>query len=153
MNQIFFDGRIVANAEKKLSSTGREFLTFRMANNEKDKNGNQITNWYNVTSFNHIHLTPYLTKGKPLIINGYYSDSIYQNREGKCDISRDVLAYSTNFIDSGNNNRQNTNSTATQDASPVIQTKMEAPKPTTAEIKVPTTQPSVSADEDDDLPF
>jgi single-stranded DNA-binding protein len=102
-------------------------------------------------------MAQYLTKGKPIIVEGDYSDRIYQNKEGNCDISRDILANAIYFLPVGGENSSTTNTakmqTATQTATPTIQTKMEAPKPTTQEIKVPTPQVAATDDDEDDLPF
>ena len=151
MRTMRFDGRIVADAERKISKSGKEYVTFRVANNEKDRDGNEETYWYRITSWNHIGLSSYLTKGKYIIIEGDYRDNVYQSREGKCEIGRDVLANAIYFVKTGDGNPNATpNKSAT--TSPVTQTTMEQPKPTTAELKVPTAQP-VNTDDNDDLPF
>lgn len=151
MRTMRFDGRIVADAERKISKSGKEYVTFRVANNEKDRDGNEETYWYRITSWNHIGLSSYLTKGKYIIIEGDYRDNVYQSREGKCEIGRDVLANAIYFVKTGDGNPNAApNKSAT--ASPVTQTTMEQPKPTTAELKVPTAQP-VNTDDNDDLPF
>ena len=153
MRTIEFIGRIVADAERKLSKGGKEYLSFRVANNEfndeKGPDGKPKTYWFGVTSFNHMAMTQYLTKGKPVFIRGNYSDRVYQNREGNCDIGRDVIATEIHFIDFGEK-PQNTNNT-TQEPQPVVQTKMtETPKPSTSELKVPK---APEEDDDDALPF
>ena len=96
-------------------------------------------------------MTQYLTKGKPVIVVGDYSDRIYQNKEGNCEISRDILANAIYFLP-GSGENGNASSTAKTTETPSVQTKMEAPKPTTAEINVPT-QTNSTNDDDDDLPF
>ena len=93
MRQIELTGHLVADAERKISKTGKEYLSFRIGSNEfndKDEQGNQKTYWFNVTTFNqrHFGIAQYLTKGKSIIIVGDYSDRLYQNREGNCDIAR-----------------------------------------------------------------
>ena len=152
MRTMRFDGRIVADAERKISKSGKEYVTFRVANNEKDRDGNEETYWYRIISWNHIGLSSYLTKGKYIIIEGDYRDNVYQSREGKCEIGRDVLANAIYFVKTGDGNSNNATQNKPTTASPVTQTKMEQPKPTTAELKVPTMQP-VNNNDDDDLPF
>lgn len=154
MRTIELIGRIAADAERKISKNGKEFISFRMANNEyndeKGPDGKQKAYWFSVTSFNHTPLTQYLTKGKPVFVRGNYSDRVYQNREGNCEIGRDIVATEISFVDFGGDRTQ---TSATQ-AAPTTQTKMEAPKPTTAELKVPTQQAAPTTnDDDDDLPF
>lgn len=160
MRQIELTGHLVADAERKISKTGKEYLSFRIGSNEfndKDDQGNQRTYWFNVTTFNqrHFGIAQYLTKGKPIIIVGDYSDRLYQNREGNCEIARDIMANAIYFNSDGNgNNNDNGKQTkTTTQASPVTQTTM-ATKPTTADIKVPEAPvASTSNDDEDDLPF
>lgn len=149
-------GRIGADAERKISKTGKEYLSFRLANNEftdeKDTDGKQKPYWFSVTSFNHLSMTQYLTKGKPVFVRGNYTDRVYQNKEGNCEIGRDILATEISFIDFGG--EKPTTQTATT-AAPTIQTTMESPKPTTKELKVPAAVETTANvdDDDDDLPF
>ena len=153
MRTIELIGRIAADAERKVSKSGREYLSFRMANSEfndeKGADGRPKTYWFSVTSFNHIPMAQYLTKGKPVFVRGSYSDRVYQNREGICDIGRDIMASEISFVDFGGD-KVNTQQT-TQSAAPVVQTKMEEPKPTTSQLQVPTA--TTIDDGEDDLPF
>jgi single-stranded DNA-binding protein len=96
-------------------------------------------------------LKQYLTKGKRLIVFGDYSDNVYQNREGNCEIGREILANAIYFNDDSGANKT-TNETATANPSPVTQTTMVS-KPSTADLKVPTVEAASNADDDDDLPF
>lgn len=157
MRTIELIGRIAADAERKISKNGREYLSFRMANNEyndeKGADGKPKTYWFSVTSFTHMPMAQYLTKGKPVFVRGSYSDRVYQNKEGNCEVGHDIIASEISFVDFGNGEKpQNTQATAqTTQAAPQTQTKMESPKPTTAELKVPSAQPV--EDNDDELPF
>ena len=157
MRKIELTGRLAADAERKISKTGKEFLSFRVGNNEfndKDEQGNQKTYWFNVTTFNqrHFGMAQYLTKGKSIIVEGDYSDRLYQNKEGNCEIARDIMANAIYFNSDGNSNNSNQTKTATQ-ASPVTQTTMDS-KPTTADVKIPEAPvASTSNDDEDDLPF
>lgn len=165
MRTMQVTGHIVADAELKLSKNGKQYLSFRIGNNEyndKDANGNQRAYWINITSYNSrfFGMSQYLTKGKPVIIVGDYNDRVYQNREGNCEVGREILAnaiYFNSVNGDGSNNNVNTNrTTVAPQASPVTQTKMtEVSKPTTAELKVPKAKPTSLVDDsdDDDLPF
>ena len=161
MRTLQVTGYIVADAERKIAKNGKEYITFRIANNEfNDEKGNDGKTkpfWLGVTSFNtrHFSMVQYLTKGKPIIVEGDYNDRIYQNKEGNCDISREIIANAIYFFPSisenGNTTNTSTESSKTDNA-PKIQTKMETPKPTTADLVVPSQEP-VNDDDDDDLPF
>lgn len=152
MRLIQLTGFIVNDAEKKVSKNGKEYITFRMGNNEfgdKDDNGNEKTLWFRVTSFNqrHFGMTQYLTKGKPIIVAGDYSDSLYQRNDGSCDVNRDIIANGIYFVFDGNGqNKQKNNQ------SPQATNSAPTPKPSTAEIQIPSGQFNPN-DDTDDLPF
>lgn len=160
MRVLTVTGHVVANAEKKVSQAGREYVSFRIGSNEfsdkKDENGNVKTYWFNVISTAHssFALLPYLTKGKSVIVTGDYTDHIYQNNQGVCDISRNIIANSIYFnsdpSSNQNNNGQQRVATPQATASPVVQTTMTPPvaKPTTAQI-----QAAAPSNDIDDLPF
>ena len=97
MFQLIVDGRIGGDAEKKLTQTGKEYVTFRMAHNEKDKSGNQQTLWFSVTTWNQIGLAQYLTKGKAINVIGKPSCRLYETKDGKTEIGYDIIATSIEF--------------------------------------------------------
>lgn len=159
MRKIELTGRLAADAERKISKTGQEFLSFRVGNNEftdKNEQGNQKTYWFNVSMFNqhYFGMAQYLTKGKSIIVDGNYSDRLYQNKDGNCEIARDIIANAIYFNSDGNssNNTNGKQTKATTQASPVTQTTM-ASKPTTADIKVPEAPVVSTSNDEDDLPF
>ena len=159
MRKIELTGRLAADAERKISKTGQEFLSFRVANNEftdKTEQGTQKTYWFNVSMFNqhYFGMAQYLTKGKSIIVDGNYSDRLYQNKDGNCEIARDIIANAIYFNSDGNssNNTNGKQTKATTQASPVTQTTM-ASKPTTADIKVPEAPVVSTSNDEDDLPF
>lgn len=55
MRIMTLSGRVVSDAVKKTTQSGRDYIHFRMANNEfgdaKDEQGNPITYWFSVTCF------------------------------------------------------------------------------------------------------
>lgn len=161
-------GRLAADAERRVSKNGKEYLYFRMANNEyndeKGPDGKPKTYWFSVTSFNHLHMTQYLTKGKPIHVRGSLSLRLYQTKEGKCEIACDIVATEIHFETTSTDKTQApqsaTSVSVTGQTTPSTQTRMEvpstptiseSPKPTTAELKVPSELPMDS--DDDDLPF
>ena len=158
MRTIELIGRIAADAERKISKGGKEYLSFRMANNEfndeKGPDGKQKAYWFSVTSFTHMPMAQYLTKGKPVFVRGAYSDRVYQTKDGNCEVGRDIVATEVSFVEFGNgekNNNQTAQTSQPAQAAPQTQTKMEAPKPSTAELKVPSQ--TADTDDDDALPF
>lgn len=157
MRTVRVDGYIVSDAERRISKSGKEYLYFRIGNNEfndeKGEDGKPKRYWFTITSFNqrHFSMAQHLIKGKPIIVEGDWSDRIYQNNEGNCEISRDVMANAIYFCKGSENND---NAPKKDFETPVTQTAVAAPKPTTAELKVPQTTSQQNNDDDiDDLPF
>lgn len=163
MAKVILRGRIAADAEKRVDKSGREYMTFRCAdmdyNTEKNEDGTPKTYWYSVRSYENVGISQYLTKGKPVFIIGRYTDRVYQNHEGKCEVGRDILAYSVEFNSTDSNQQNGNGAQAAQSAAPAMQTAMQPQaqaqpkaKPTTADLKVPAAAPAAS-DDADDLPF
>lgn len=160
MRTIEVSGHLAADAERKMNKNGKEYISFRIGNNEfndKDEQGNRRTFWFSVTSYNqrHFAMKPYLTKGKPVIVRGEYNDRVGQNQSGACDIWRDIMADSIYFNPFGESKPENQETPQTQTVmqeAPKTQTVM---KPTTAELKIPeaNTQTNNNDSDDDDLPF
>lgn len=162
MRKLTLIGRIVADAEKQITSNGREYLSFRLGNNEfndpKDSEGKQTPYWFRVTSWEakHINLTKYLTKGKPVIVIGDYKDNIYENKNtGKCEIGREIVADSISFIEgTGNNNGNQTTTSHKAEAAPVNSGKTSIPQVTSTPVTPQTIMTNTSnSNDDDDLPF
>lgn len=153
-------GRIVADAQKQVTTNGHEYITFRLGNNEyndeKGSDGRPITYWFRATSFNtnHINLAKYLTKGKPIIVVGSYKDNVYQNNKtGNCEIGRDIIVDSIDFVSDGSNNTQNNTNknqkTTTTTIPEVTATTVKAQSST----PVNDTATNNTNDDIDDLPF
>ena len=157
MRVLTISGRIVADAQKQISQQGREFMTFRLANNEfgdeKDAQGKPITYWFRVTSFNPrcLNMVKYLTKGKPINVIGSYSDSMYTNKNtGNCEISRDIIADRIEFEVGNYESTQNGNTTQPQ-VTTQQSNVVDIPKVTSSTVQ--TTPTNNVNDASDDLPF
>lgn len=172
MRIMTLSGRVVSDAVKKTTQSGREYIHFRMANNEfgdaKDEQGNPITYWFSVTCFTTqgMNIQKYLTKGRPINVIGEYSDNVYPNKiTGNCEVGRNIRAEMIYFSESSNRNNDG-NGNQTSQAAPVSASKQ------TSEVEIPKTQtkmltpeqqaavansglkiPLVNGDSDDDLPF
>lgn len=160
MRNIVINGRIVSDAQKRMTQSGKEFIQFRFANNEftdpKDENGKPITYWFNVSSFDPfcISLAKHLTKGRAVNITGRYSDNIYANKTtGNCEIGRNIEAKLIEFECARNNDNQQVE----HQAIPTTQTSLGT-APTVQQSAVvnippaPTFSPG-KPDDGDDLPF
>lgn len=157
MRTFIVTGRLGADAEVRQSTSGTNYVTFRLANNEyfdKNEDGTPKTMWLRVTMFNNISLVNYLKKGKAVIVTGNYRDDMYKSKSsGNCEISRDITANSVEFLNLGES--QQTKTVKTEETTPHTQTtmqKVEVPAATMTTEDVKATLPSNNIEEDD-LPF
>lgn len=162
MRKLMITGNLVADAELKQAVTGRQFVTFRIGNNEyfdKTDNNQPKAFWTRVVLFNNLSMVNHLKKGKYVSIIGNYTQSVYASKvSGQCEISNDIVADSVEFPNIGIKPETNANHTDNT-ASPSTQTAVvnNTPKPTTAEvassIPTPITAQTLENNDDDDLPF
>ena len=103
MRHIVISGNLVSDSEIKKTINGKDYLYFRFANdeyNEKDKNSNKLTYWFDVFASDNrfLNLKSVLTKGKRIIISGKYSDEIYLDKKtNEPKISRKILCSEIDF--------------------------------------------------------
>ena len=61
MRTVRVDGYIVSDAERRISKSGKEYLYFRIGNNEfndeKGEDGKPKRYWFTITSFNQRHFS------------------------------------------------------------------------------------------------
>lgn len=135
-------GRLGADAEARKSKVGNDFISFRVATDEYQK-GEKTTTWLNVvySCANPTQMVEYLKKGRMVNVIGEETVRLYQDKNGVCQISRDIIAYRVNFVNSGNGQSNNTEA-QTQQLKTADATPMEQPTP---QFAIP--------DTDDDLPF
>ena len=172
MRIMTLSGWIVSDAVKRTTQGGKEFISFRMANNEfgdaKDENGKPITYWFSVTCFTSqgLNIQKYLTKGRPINVIGEYSDNVYPNKiTGNCEVGRNIRAEMIYFSESSNRNNDGNGNQTSQVAPtsvskqankveiPKTQTKMLTPEQQAAVDNSGVNIPLVNGDSDDDLPF
>lgn len=153
MRILTVQGRVVSDAQVKSSAKGRAYIEFRFANNEyKDEEG--TTFWMRAVSFDpsHINLAQFITKGKPLILTGNYSNKVYAAKDSTCQIDNNMVLTGIYFIDS---NKKDENSDVEAKSAvaetPVVTTSK--PKKKSEPKATPKPAPTVTDDEDDDLPF
>lgn len=168
MRKITLMGRIAVDAQKQITPSGKEYIIFRMGNNEyndeKNAEGKTITYWFRITSWNqrHINLAKHLTKGKPVIVTGDYKDNIYQNKStGRYEIGREITLDSIDFINDGNNNSQQGGQQGQNGYQRQYNSNTEIPSVTSGgnasapkQVEMPMTNAvPPSSNDDDDLPF
>jgi single-strand DNA-binding protein len=101
INKVTIIGNLGQDPEVKTFNTanGQGSLTrISIATSEKDKNGNQITDWHNVTIFGKLGeiAAKYLHKGSKVYIEGKLKPTKYTDKEGteKYTININVQGYS-----------------------------------------------------------
>ncbi len=104
MNQIMIAGRLGNDPEVRYTSSGMKVITFRVATNSR-RSGKDDTIWYRVTIWGEQFdkMLPYIKKGSALIITGELGKpEIYNDREGKPQVSLNVTAFHMTFSPFGN---------------------------------------------------
>jgi len=103
-NKIILVGNLGRDPELRYTPQGTPVCSFSMATNErrKDKAGdfNDVTTWFRVTLWGRQAETAqqYLTKGRPVYIEGRLRVDEYTDKEGKQRYSLEVNATDMQFI-------------------------------------------------------
>ena len=128
MKILIVDGRLVRDAEIKVSkTTGNRFLKFTIANNTYS-NGQENTTYYNVISYNEDDIARYakFVKGKLLVITGTPNED-YTVKEDKVYINRNIKAYNIEY-GTFSYNRENTQEPTQNVSVPTIDMQMRTPE-------------------------
>ena len=158
MQKMTIIGRIGQDAKEQISAGGKKFVSFTIANNVVGKDGNSTTYWYNVSSYNAVHsnLVKYLTKGKLVCVIGGYTDNLYQSKKtGGCEIGRNIIVDSIDFVNDGSNSDKSNSTTTTNNqttTTPEVP-RVTASAPVQKENITATTNVNADGDDVDDLPF
>ena len=166
MKTLIIDGRLGADAEIKTSKSGRQYITFNIANNEY-VNGETKTEWYTVISYNPYAINTQmkvLKKGRYAICTGRPTTDVNVDRTNKVWVNQFMFADTIDTPSFGVGNGQKKESVAEgmstfTGGTPSEQMAQAAPTPQPAYATEPMTTgyvpstPSMSATEDDDLPF
>ena len=106
-NKIILVGNLGRDPELRYTPDGTPVCSFSLATNEKrrDKNtgeNNDVTTWFRVTLWRRQAevASQYLTRGKPVYIEGRLRVEEYTDRDGKTRHSLEVTATDMQFIGS-----------------------------------------------------
>jgi len=144
-NKIIIVGNLGRDPELRYTPQGTPVCSFTIASNErrKDKSGEvqDITTWFRGTLFGQRAETfaQYLTKGKPVYVEGRLRQEAWTDREGKERTTLEINVTDFNFVGGGNGNGE-------ANASVANAQKGKATKPASA-------SGSDEPDPDDDIPF
>ncbi|NGX40544.1 MAG: Plasmid-derived single-stranded DNA-binding protein [Candidatus Anoxychlamydiales bacterium] len=107
MNIITIAGRLGVDPEVRFTSNGQKVTTLRVAVNVR-KSGKEDTIWYRVTVWgeNFDKMISFLKKGSALIVVGDLAKpEIFDNREGKPQVSMNITASSLMFSPFGRSDK------------------------------------------------
>lgn len=108
-NKIIVVGNLGRDPELRYTPQGTAVCNFSVATSEKkrDKGGEmqEITTWFRVTTWNKQAETAskYLTKGRPVYIEGRLRIEEWTDRDGKNRFTLEVNATDLQFLGGGNN--------------------------------------------------
>jgi len=109
MNQLTIMGHLGADPEVRFTSSGQKVTTLRLAENQK-RGGKDETLWWRITIWGEQFdkMISYLKKGSAVIVTGEMpKPEIYNDREGKPQISLNMTAHHIAFSPFGRSERQN----------------------------------------------
>lgn len=135
--QVF--GNIATPVEKKSAKSGKDFYTFRLAENQ-GRDEHRTTTWYDVTAFISELDADLLAKGQFIRVEGRLDVQAFKRKNGEPGASATILAFKITPVERTNPAPQNA---GTPNAG-------AAPRPAPAPDQH---APSSFDDMDDDIPF
>lgn len=122
-NKIIVIGNLGRDPELRYTPQGNAVCNFSVATSEKkrDKAGEmqEITTWFRVTTWNKQaeNASKYLTKGRPIYVEGRLRIEEWTDRDGKNRYTLEVNATDLQFLGGGQNENVSSDSTAEQEFS------------------------------------
>ncbi len=107
MNKITIAGHLGADPESRFTSTGKKVTTLRVAARTR-KGAAEDTIWWRVTIWGDQFekMLPHFKKGSPIIVYGeIHKPEIFNDREGKPQVSLEVTAVDIQFSPFGKPDR------------------------------------------------
>jgi single-strand DNA-binding protein len=114
MNIITIAGRLGVDPEVRFTSNGQKVTTFRIATTSR-RSSKEETIWWRITIWgeNFDKMISFLKKGSAVIVVGeLHKPEIFNDREGKPQVSLNVTATSINFSPFGKSDKQDSNKPA-----------------------------------------
>ena len=108
MNQLTIMGHLGADPEVRFTSSSQKVTTLRVAENQR-RGGKDETLWWRVTIWGEQFdkMISYLKKGSAVIVTGEMSTpEIYNDREGKPQLSLNMTAHHVAFSPFGRSEKQ-----------------------------------------------
>ena len=96
MNLCIFSGRLTKDCECRYTQSGKAVLNFSMAV-DVGYGDNKSAVFLNCVLWDKEKLVPHLTKGKPIIIRGEYTERKYQDRNGQDRRAVEIIVRDVEF--------------------------------------------------------
>lgn len=129
LNVVAIIGRMVKDPELKSTNSGKSVCSFRIANDSgyKDANGQNQTNWLDVTAWNKTaeFICKYFPKGSLIAIDGRLQTRQYQDKNGQNRTAVEIVANSANFCGSKESTSPSPQNAAQRPAAPSQRTQGE----------------------------
>ncbi len=111
VNKVILIGHLGKDAETKFTPAGISVTKFSVATNRRWKDQTsgewkEETDWSNVTLFRGENVSPYLTKGKQIYVEGRLQTRSYEDKDGKKVWATDVVADDVILLGSGGQGAQ-----------------------------------------------
>jgi single-strand DNA-binding protein len=145
-NKIIVIGNLGRDPELRYTPQGNAVCNFSVATSEKkrDKAGEmqEVTTWFRVTTWNKQaeNASKYLTKGRPVYVEGRLRIEEWTDRDGKNRYTLEVNATDLQFLGGGQNEHSSSDSTAEQEFSQTNDFQTDASS-------------TASSPTDEDIPF
>jgi len=97
VNKVILIGRLGKDAESKFTQSGTSVATFSIATSWRQKDQQtgewkEHTDWHNIVLWRAENVSPYLTKGTQVYIEGRLQTRNYENKEGRKVYVTEVVA-------------------------------------------------------------
>lgn len=149
MRNIIIDGRLGKDAELKSTKDGRQYVSLTVAN-DIYTNGENKTEWFNVTSFNDndIKRAQYFTKGRFVFVTGAFSIEPRTN-DGKLYLNMYIRA---NCIELPSVGQKQNNGQQSQPVSTMTQVPSAMPQSPSATPQMPPVMPQAPVYQQPQMP-
>lgn len=104
LNRVFLMGNLGSDPELRSTPSGTQICTLKVATNERRRgpDGNPVehTEWHNVVTFSKTaeNCAQYLSKGRPVFVEGRIQTRKYQDSDGKDKYWTEIIASNVTFM-------------------------------------------------------
>lgn len=104
LNRVTLLGHLGKDAETKYTGNGTPVSSFSLATSRRWKSGDEWkeeTDWHNIVLWQNEKVAEYLTKGKPVLVEGRLQTRSYDDRDGKKRYVTEVVAENVILLGGG----------------------------------------------------